>query len=73
MSSAFLAVFPNSIHLLCGLHKRDNIMRKLREFKVEEKVVKEILADIFGSKVDDTYFEGLIDATASSDLWINWK
>lgn len=26
LSSAFLTVFPNSIHLLCALHKRDNII-----------------------------------------------
>ena len=57
---SFLMVFPSSIHLLCSLHKRDNIMRILRELKVEEHVVKEILADIFG-KVDNVNFEKLMD------------
>ena len=54
--------------MLCSLHKRDNITRKLREFKVDDGVVKDILGDIFGSKVDDTYFEGLIDAEGSEEF-----
>ena len=61
--AAFLTVFPNSIHLLCSLHKRDNITRKLREYKVEEQVV---MADIFGSRVKDDNSVGLIDASGSS-------
>ena len=69
LSSAFLTVFPNSIHLLCSLHKQGNIMRKLREYKVGEHIVKEILADIFGNKVEgDVNFEGLIDADGSSEF-----
>ena len=68
LSSAFLAVFPNSIHLLCSLHKRDNIMRKLREYKVEEQVMKDILADIFGTRVEDDNLKGLIDANGSSEF-----
>ena len=38
LSSAFLSVFPNSTHLLCSLHKRDNITRKLQEFKVDDEI-----------------------------------
>ena len=47
LSSAFSTVFPHSAHLLCTLHERENIIRKLREFKIEEPVAKEILYDIF--------------------------
>ena len=68
LSSAFLSVFPSSIHLLCSLHKMDNITRKLREFKVNDWVVKDVLGDIFGSKIDDSYFEGLIDAKESREF-----
>ena len=68
LSSAFLSVFPNSTHLLCSLHKRDNITRKLREYKVDNGILKDILGDIFGSIIDDTYFEGLIDAKGSEEF-----
>ena len=46
LSSAFLSVFPRSTHLLCSLHKRDNIRRKLRELGVGEAGIKQILADV---------------------------
>jgi len=63
-----LSVFPSSIHLLCSVHKRDNITRKLHEFKIEEAQVKVILADIFGSSIDDAYFKGLVDSEGSEDF-----
>ena len=63
---SLLSAFPNSVHLLCTLHKRDNIIHKLRELRTEEKAARVILNDIFGSKVDDNQFGGLIDANGSS-------
>ena len=68
LSSAFLSVFPRSTHLLCSLHKRDNITRKLRELKVDETKMKQILVDIFGSVIGDTHFQGLIDSSDSTDF-----
>ena len=68
LSSAFLAVFPRAIHLLCSIHKRDNITRKLRDFNVKECGIKQILSDVFGTKSDDTLFPGLVDSTDSSDF-----
>ena len=65
LSSAFMSVFPSSIHLLCSIHKRDNITRKLHEFKIEDAPV---MADIFGSRVDDACFEGLVDSESSEDF-----
>ena len=46
LSSAFLSVFPRSIHLLCSLHKRDNLTRKLRELKADEAKVKLIFLEV---------------------------
>ena len=66
------SVFPNSIHLLCSIHKRDNITRKLREFKIEEAAVKQILGDIFGSRVDDACFERLVDSESSEGQIVEW-
>lgn len=36
------------------------MVKKLWEFKVE--IVKEMLDDIFGSKVEDAYYKGLVYA-----------
>lgn len=63
LSSAFLSVFPRTIHLQCSLHKR-----KLRELKVNEMEAKNILSDVFGSQIDDTYFEGLINSVDYKDF-----
>lgn len=61
-------LFPHCIHLLCSLHKQENLLRKMRELKIEEAAIKELLCDIFGSEVDGGHIEGLIDATGSSEF-----
>ena len=43
-------------------------MRKLCELKVDEVKAKQILSDVFGSWVDNTYFEGLIDSADYTDF-----
>lgn len=68
LASAFSTVFPHCIHLLCSLHKRENLLRKMRELKIEETGIKELLCDIFGSEDDGGHIEGLIDATGSSEF-----
>lgn len=68
ISSAFQSVFPRSVHLLCSIHKRDNITRKLREMNATEGGVKQIVADIFGSKIEDKEFPGLIDSKDRIDF-----
>ena len=65
---AFLSVFPNCVHLQCSLHKWENLLRKLHELKFDEVKVKQILLDVFGSWIDDTYFEGLIDSADYKDF-----
>ena len=68
ISSSFLSVFPRSEHLLCSLHKRDNIRRKLRELGVCEAGIKQILADVFGAINGNTRSPGLIDSSSSHDF-----
>jgi len=68
LSSAFLSVFPGSSHLQCSLHKRDNIARKLSELRCDETTSKQILADVFGSTIGDTRFEGLVDSADCADF-----
>jgi len=43
-------------------------MRKLCEIRVDELHAKEILSDVFGSCVDNTYFEGLLDSADFKDF-----
>ena len=43
-------------------------MRKLCELKVNEMEAKNVLSDLFGSQIDDTYFEGLIDSVDYKDF-----
>lgn len=62
LSNAFGAVFPGAVRLLCSLHKRDNILTKLRELAVGVNDSKEILNSIFGHQLNHTFFTGLIDA-----------
>jgi len=68
LSSAFSTVLPECIHLLCSFHKRENTLRKLREFKVEEAGTKELLNDIIGFEIDGNHIEGLIDAKGCSEF-----
>ena len=43
-------------------------MRKLHELKFDEVKAKQILLDVFGSWIDDTYFKGLIDSADYKDF-----
>lgn len=40
----------------------------MRELKIEEAAIKELLCDIFGSEVDGGHIEGVIDATGFSEF-----
>ena len=66
LSSAFKSVFPFSVHLLCQIHKRENITRKLRSLHVNECDMKQIICDIFGHKNGETILPGLVDSTDAS-------
>ena len=68
LSSAFQSIFPSSVHLLCQIHKQDNITRKLRSLNVKELGMKQIISDIFGHRNGDSVFHGLVDATDSCDF-----
>ena len=62
------ALKSGSSHLLCQLHKCDNITVKLRSMNTKEPGTKQILGDIFGSGNGETQFSGLIDSTDVSDF-----
>ena len=52
--------FPQAIHLRCFSHFMDNCKRQLRLSNVPEKEQKEILFDIFGRQIGETWEQGII-------------
>ena len=62
LSLAFKTVFPGSSHLLCQIHKRDNIILKLRSMIAKEPIAKQILGDIFGITDGESRFTGVVDS-----------
>lgn len=67
LSSAFCQYFQIACTYFAA-HKCDHIKRKLCELKIKKAAVKQILADIFGGRVDDVYFEGLVDSKSSEEF-----
>ena len=51
---ALKAIFPNTVHLRCFIHMKDNIRRKLTELLLPESVRENILHDIFGKQQGST-------------------
>ena len=68
LSRAFEDVFPQAVCLLCTIHKRDNIKRKLHELLVPNSAAKQIEESIFGYQCGATIFTGLVDADDIPDF-----
>lgn len=54
--------FPKAVHLRCTNHICQNIKDKLRQLSIPQHVSKEILADIFGTRIGTQFESGLADA-----------
>ena len=63
---AFQMCFPNAVHLRCTNHLRQNVKDKLRDLNVSQSVSKEILADIFGTRIGTHFESGLADAQSEA-------
>lgn len=68
LSQAFKHGFPYSHHLLCSIHMRRNVKEKCKEYFLSSDSTNLILNGIFGTKVGDTYTEGLVDAMDDADF-----
>ena len=66
---AFVHEFRFAIHLYCSVHARNNVKKNLRDRKLPESVVNEIVDDVFGKQVGSTYYEGLVDARSEEILY----
>ena len=54
--------FDRSINLLCELHLKKNIEKKLQELGITGKVKEDIVADLFGKRTGTIQESGLVDA-----------
>ena len=63
---AFQMCFPKAVHLRCTNHLRQNVKDKLHNLNVSQSVSKEILADIFGTRIGTHFESGLADAQSEA-------
>ena len=61
MSDGLKSVFTKANHLLCDIHFRDNIEKKMTELGIAGSEKKEMLLDIFGVNKDGVQTKGLVD------------
>ncbi|XP_064629250.1 uncharacterized protein LOC135488544 [Lineus longissimus] len=67
--NAIVAEFPDSINLLCWIHKKANIERYMAtKLYVSALVKKVLLRDIFGFQEGTVLIKGLVDAHDSEDF-----
>ena len=64
ITKALRAVFGEGfIHLRCFIHMKDNILRKLGEFLLPERIRNEIIRDLFGFQQDTVYVNLMLTVT----------
>ncbi len=68
MAKAFSDAYPDAKHLLCDIHMRDNVNRKLNQLGITGEVASDIVFDIFGKKVDGGIDGGLVDCTSTEEF-----
>eukprot|EP00112_Aurelia_sp_Birch-Aquarium-sp1_P010637 Seg2265.2 transcript_id=Seg2265.2/GoldUCD/mRNA.D3Y31 product="hypothetical protein" protein_id=Seg2265.2/GoldUCD/D3Y31 len=61
VSDALKSVFTKANHLLCDIHFRDNVEKKMTELGIAGREKKEMLLDIFGVNKDGVQTKGLVD------------
>lgn len=70
ISIPFKNSFPKAVHLLCSLHEKANIRRKLEnELRLPKQVSEEFVADIFGRKFGTVFESGLADAEHEEEFF----
>ena len=65
---AFTHNFPNAIQLRCFIHFKRNVQEKLKEYGFAASVTSEFIADIFGKRVGNTFYAGLVDSASLSEF-----
>ena len=67
IGNAFSLQFHKAIHLLCCLHVKRDIQRKLHDLGIPEKYSKEYINEIFGHTNGSHFTEGLVDCECDSE------
>ena len=68
VSEALQSVFTGGYHLLCDIHMRDNIEKKMSELGIAGDAKSNIINDIFGEVVEDLKIKGLVDCWDAAEL-----
>ena len=68
---AFKTCFPNTDHLLCWIHSRDNVTRKLVDLKL--RFPKSYINKIFREKSRNVKVKGLLDSESQDEYESEWK
>ena len=63
--------FPNADHLLCWIHSKDNVKRKLADLKL--RFPKSYINEIFGEKRGNVKVKGLLDSESQEEYESEWK
>ena len=66
IGDGFKLQFRNASHLLCFIHVKDCIVRKLREIGICGASMQPFLNDIFGKQDSTHLFTGLVDCDSTS-------
>ena len=68
LENAFNHNFERSTHLLCEIHLKKNLERKLVELGIMGQVKHDIISDVFGRQIGDVFESGLTDASSQEDF-----
>lgn len=68
LSDAFDSCFTTSKHLLCDIHMKDNIKRKLSDLNIKGHISKEYIYDIFGKQIQSEKVPGLVDCSNAEEF-----
>jgi hypothetical protein len=68
IAQAFKERCENMLHLLCSIHFRRNIKRKLQELALPQFIISDILSDIFGRQIGTIKETGLIDSEDAAEF-----
>lgn len=68
LSDAFDFCFTKSKHLLCDIHMKDNIKKKLTDLSIKGEVAKEYIHDIFDKQIQSEKVPGLLDCFSAEEF-----
>ena len=71
--TALRTVWKNAGHLLCWIHSKDNVIKKLGALNMSYDVQQEYLKDIYGEKVGETKVKGLADSENEDEFEVKFN